>query len=109
MLPSTGTKVKAGNTITLSSTAIDEDGDDLTYTWKDGDTVLGTGDVLVDVKLKSGTRTITLVVDDGTTSSSKDVFVTVEKSEEQPGFGTMVATMAMIAALLATAVRRRQV
>ncbi|MCK5253218.1 MAG: tandem-95 repeat protein, partial [Thermoplasmata archaeon] len=44
MLPTTGTKVKAGKTITLSSTAFDEDGDALTYTWKDGDTVLGTGD-----------------------------------------------------------------
>jgi len=108
MLPATGTKVKAGKTITLSSTAYDEDGDVLTYTWKDGDIVLGTEDVLVDVKLKSGTRTITLVVDDGTTSSSKDVFITVEKSEEQPGFGTLVATMAMIGALLATAVRRRE-
>jgi hypothetical protein len=108
MLPATGTKVKAGKTITLSSTAYDEDGDTLTYTWKDGEDVLGTGDVLVDVKLKSGTRTITLVVDDGTTTSSKEVFVTVEKSEEQPGFGIMVATMAMLAALLATATRRRQ-
>ena len=72
MLPATGTKVKAGKTITLSSTAIDEDGDTLTYTWKDGDNVLGTGANIVDVKLKSGTRTITLVVDDGTTTSSKE-------------------------------------
>lgn len=108
MLPTTGTKVKAGKTITLSSTASDEDGDALTYTWKDGDTVLGTGDVLVDVKLKSGTRTITLVVDDGTTTSSEEVFVTVDKSEEEPGFGTMVAMMALLAALIATAARRRQ-
>jgi hypothetical protein len=108
MLPTTGTKVKAGKTITLSSTAIDEDGDALTYTWKDGDTVLGTGDVLVDVKLKSGTRTITLVVDDGTTTSSEEVFITVDKSEEEPGFGIVVATMALLAALIATAARRRQ-
>ena len=74
----------------------------------DGEDVLGTGDVLVDVKLKSGTRTITLVVDDGNTTSSKDVFVTVEKSDEQPGFGMMVVTMAVLAAMFATAVRRRK-
>ncbi len=108
MLPSTGTKVKAGKTITLSSTAFDEDGDTLTYTWKDGENVLGTGDVLVDVKLKSGTRTITLVVDDGTTTSSEDVFITVDKAEEEPGFGIMVAMIAMLAALLTASLRRRQ-
>ena len=65
VLPFTGSTYDEGTTIEFSATAEDEDGDTLTYTWKDGDKVLGTGPVLSTDNLETGERTITLVVEDG--------------------------------------------
>ena len=105
--PVSGTQVKDGKA-TFKATASDEDGDTLTYTWKEGEEVLATGSEPVSVKLGSGKHTITLVVDDGTTSVTETVEVTVKKSDESPGFGAILLVMALgLALVTAFGVRTR--
>ena len=105
--PVSGTQVKDGKA-TFKATASDEDGDTLTYTWKEGEEVLATGSEPVSVKLGSGKHTITLVVDDGTTSVTETVELTVKKSDESPGFGAILLVMALgLALVTAFGVRTR--
>ncbi|MCK4970156.1 MAG: PKD domain-containing protein, partial [Thermoplasmata archaeon] len=60
-----GSKFKVDEKVTFSINVTDEDLDELTVTWKDGDTVLGTGETIVYQKLKPGKHTITVTVFDG--------------------------------------------
>lgn len=99
--PVSGTQVKDGK-VTFKATASDEDGDSLTYTWKEGEEVLATGIEPGPVKMGSGKHTITLVVDDGTTSVTETVEVTVKKSDESPGFGAVLFVLALGLALVTT-------
>jgi hypothetical protein len=69
--------VNVGTQVTLNgSSSSDADGDALTYTWKEGTTVLGSG-VTLAVTLPVGIHTITLTVSDGKATSSDDVVITV--------------------------------
>ena len=104
--PINGTKVKEGEKIVLSVTTEDEDGDDLTVTWWDGDVELGTASHL-EVKLKPGEHTITVVVDDGTDQVEDSFVIIVKKEEESPGPGLVVALAAVVLAGLVLV--RRQV
>lgn len=103
-LPVSGTRFKEGQKIVLSVTTEDEEGDEVTVLWKDGTEVLGTGSSL-EVKLKPGEHTITVVVDDGTDQVEDTFTVIVKKEEETPGLGLVVALVAVVVAGLA--VRRR--
>jgi hypothetical protein len=100
LAPADGTKYKEGAKVTLLGAATDVDGDTLTFTWKEGDTVLGTGETVIVEKLKKGEHTITLVVDDGTTTVSDDLVIIVTAKDEEPGFPALFALMAIVVALV---------
>jgi hypothetical protein len=63
--PEDGETYEEGKLIRLSASAIDEDGDTVTYTWKRGSKLLGTGRSLEVKDLAPGKHTITLLVEDG--------------------------------------------
>jgi hypothetical protein len=103
--PANGTKYKEGKVVTFSIETSDEDGDDVTVTWMDGDEVLGIGSDL-GVKLKPGEHTITVLVDDGTVEVEKSIIVVVmRKPEGSPGFGFLVLTLALTMAAILSVYR----
>jgi PGF-CTERM protein len=102
-LPANGTRVKEGKKVILSVTTEDEEGDLVTVTWWDGDEELGSGSPL-GVKLKPGEHVIKVVVDDGTDQLEESFTVIVKKEEGSPGFGPVVA---MVAVMMACLVARR--
>jgi PGF-CTERM protein len=104
LLPLDGVKYREGKTIEFFVVASDEEADDLTYTWKEGDEVLGTVDFIKYSKLKPGEHTITVVVDDGTDQVEESFTVIVKKEEDTPGFGLVVTLAAVV--LTGLAVRR---
>jgi hypothetical protein len=63
--PDSGETLEEGELLRLSASATDEDGDTVTYTWKRGSKVLGTGRSLEVKDLAPGKHTITLLVEDG--------------------------------------------
>ena len=94
ILPPDGTKYKKGEPIVLQVNVTDEDGDGVTATWRDGDKVLGTGSPL-EVTLKPGKHTITVVVSDGTEEVEESITVTVKEDRESPSLGIVASLMAM--------------
>ena len=104
VLPEDGKEVEKGKKIVFTVTAEDEEGDDVTVTWKDGDKVLGTGSPFEYGKLGAGKHTITVVVDDGTGVTEETFGVTV--TEESPGVGIVAAFVAMVMAGLVALWRR---
>ncbi|MCK5251729.1 MAG: PGF-CTERM sorting domain-containing protein, partial [Thermoplasmata archaeon] len=97
-------EVEKGKKIVFTVTAEDEEGDEVTVTWKDGDKVLGTGSPFEYGKLGAGKHTITVVVDDGTGVTEETFDVTV--TEESPGVGIVAAFIAMVLASLVALWRR---
>ncbi len=73
--PANGTRFDEGKAVTFTVEAEDEDGDALTYTWKEGDKELGAGSPLVLKDLGPGLHTITVMVSDGdeVTEQSLDI------------------------------------
>ena len=114
--PSNFTKFKKGEFITFTAEARDEDGDNLTCTWRDGaGKVLGTGTVISTDRLEAGTQTVRLEVSDGKGSVYCDVVVMIAKPATSssgkgfiPGFGTAAAVAAAASAIVAVGVARRR-
>jgi hypothetical protein len=110
------TKFKKGEFITFTAEARDEDGDNLTCTWRDGaGKVLGTGTVISTDRLEAGTQTVRLEVSDGKGSVYCDVVVMIAKPATSssgkgfiPGFGTAAAVAAAASAIVAVGVARRR-
>lgn len=69
--------------VTLSGLGSDADGDDLTYSWSDGSSVLST-EASFTKNLGGGNHSFTLTVSDGAESASDDVSVTVNLDETDP-------------------------
>jgi len=65
LLPESGKSYGEGKAITFDAQATDEDGDQLTFIWKKGEKVLGTGRNIDVDDLPVGRHTITLLVQDG--------------------------------------------
>ena len=105
-LPADGTEYKKGKKIVFTIDVSDEDGDDLTITWKDGDKVLGTGSPFEYSKLGTGKRTITVVVDDGTGEVAESFSVVVKEEEGGIPSIPLVGALAAIG-IVAAIVRRR--
>ncbi len=103
--PANGTSFKEGKKVSLTVETFDEEGDDLTVTWRDEKGVLGAGSPL-EVKLKPGKHVITVVVDDGTDQVEESLTVVVKKKEASPGLGPVVALAALV--LTGLAARRRR-
>jgi hypothetical protein len=76
--PADGIRFETGETIVLKVNASDEDGDELTVTWMEGDKVLGTSSPFKLSGLSEGEHAITVVVDDGTDSTEDTITVLVE-------------------------------
>jgi len=68
----------------------DADGDPLTYAWTYGDNATGTGATPTHSYDKTGTRNVTLTVNDGTTSTSITKPVTATYAEPLPGHTQLV-------------------
>jgi len=93
-----GPKFKVDEKVTFTINVTDEDLDELTVTWKDGDTVLGTGETIVYQKLKPGKHTITVTVFDGEATVEETLEVVIKREEESPGPGLVVALAAVVLA-----------
>lgn len=95
--PASKETVEEGEVLTFSAHATDEDGDYLTYTWKRGNKVLGTGANLKVDDLAPGEHTITLVVTDGNGGqATQDLKVEVTSA----GMSTTTVMMALLVAIL---------
>lgn len=81
VLPADGTEYKEGDRVQLSVEATDEDGDALTFVWREGGVELGAGSPLTLRDLAPGTHTITLVVSDGHLEATRTLDIYVEPSE----------------------------
>jgi hypothetical protein len=95
-----GSVYKEGKKIVFTVDTLDVDGDTLTITWKEGETVLGTGSPFEYSKLSKGKHTITVVVDDGTEAVEETFTVTVKEADENPGFGLVAVVIALIIAVM---------
>jgi len=95
LLPADGSKFEEGRKVTLSVETEDEEGDEVTVTWYDGDVELGTGPTLA-VRLEPGEHTIRVVVDDGTDQVEDSFTVVVKKGEGSPGFGVALVLSAIV-------------
>jgi len=110
------TKFKKGEFITFTADARDDDGDNLTYIWRDGAGILlGTGLSISTDKLEAGTQTVRLEVSDGKGSVFVDVVVAIAKPAPKPaskgfipGFGTAAAVAAAASAIVAVGLARRR-
>jgi len=110
------TKFKKGEFITFTADARDEDGDNLTYTWRDGaGTLLGTGLSISTDKLQPGTQTVRLEVNDGKGNVYCDVVVMIAKPPAPPaskdfipGFEAAIAAVAAACAIAAAGAARRK-
>jgi hypothetical protein len=86
----------AGLDVTLDgSGSSDPDDDALSYTWKEGSTILGTEEMIT-VPLTPGTHTIILTVDDGNGETDIDeVVVTIDADTEAPDITVATEVLGM--------------
>lgn len=110
--PKPGTKALVNKDVYLSAEATDPDNDRLTYTWKEGDVVLGTGSGILATFNATGRHTITLVVTDGRAQATNNTYVDVVTSlpagKGTPGFGAALAFAAVFMAVAGLASRRKR-
>jgi hypothetical protein len=84
-----------------------EDHNGVLVEWYEGDNWLGKGNPFSIRNLKPGTHDITVVVTDpGDLSSETNVTITIEKKEEEPGFGGSMALFAVAMMALTWTVMR---
>jgi hypothetical protein len=112
------TKAKTGTFITFIAEGQDEDGDNLTYIWRnDAGVELGRGQTFSTDKLPVGTQTIHLEITDGKANATADCVVIVYKPKTGggssgggfiPGFGTAAAVAAAAFAIVAVGLARRK-
>jgi hypothetical protein len=100
VLPKDGTTFKLGEEIIFLAIATDEDGDTLTYSWFNGNKVIGTGSTLGTKDLPEGDRNIRLTVSDGTDEAEHEFMVTVEDEGGVKGPYTMILVLVLILALV---------
>jgi hypothetical protein len=104
-------KPKAKEDFKFYADAGDTDGDDLTYLWDFGDGVTSYEENPTHRYQDKGEYTVTLTVTDthgASTMKSFAVEVTKPAPKEEPGFGAIVASSAMVVALLAAVMIRRR-
>ena len=108
LLPADRTRIKEDQRVVLSVSVDDEDGDEVTVTWMDGDQVLGIGSPL-EVSLRPGTRLITVSVDDGTERVDQSTTIIVSEVEESSGLlWVLLVVILSIGAVAAIIILRRR-
>lgn len=107
LVPERDTIVDEDETVVLSVTAEDEDGDELTISWMEGDRVLGTGSPLR-VRLDPGIHTITVLVDDGTAQVEDSVTVGVNSVSEPTGLWVVILALVVGGAVIAVVLLKRR-
>jgi len=104
-LPQNGSVFKQGDMVQLQADARDADGDQLTYTWKLGSKVLGTGATYATKGLKPGRVTVTLEVTDGNATATRQLSLEVEGGEgggvSKVAIGAIVIAVAIVVAVVA--------
>ncbi|MGQ9582573.1 MAG: Ig-like domain-containing protein [Thermoplasmatota archaeon] len=110
--PANLTKFKKGVFVTFAAEGNDEDGDALTYIWKDAAGVeLGRGPTFSTNRLPKGTQTVVLEITDGKGSTTQSVTIIIyadTPSQSSPGLeGAGIALAVAVCAAL-TAMRRRR-
>ncbi|MGQ9582575.1 MAG: Ig-like domain-containing protein [Thermoplasmatota archaeon] len=112
--PTNMSTFKKGAYVSFSAEATDEDGDNLTFVWRDASGAeLGRGASYSTNKLPKGTQTITLEVSDGKGSATQTVTIIVKDTGGGggggglPGFGIGAALVAAACAVLLAWLRRR--
>jgi hypothetical protein len=103
-----GSEFKQGEVVTMSVTVNDEDRDDLTVTWTEGDRTLGTGTTLDYSELKPGKRIVKVTVSDGETTVEDEITVTITKEEESPMMGGPFVLLVILAITAVSVIRRRR-
>ncbi|MEM2870772.1 MAG: tandem-95 repeat protein [Thermoplasmata archaeon] len=108
--PPTRAVFKQGEEINFTGDALDEDGDELSFSWYLDSELIGTGAFFRTSGLKPGTYNVTLKVDDGSGPVASDpVQITVVKKQKPvqstpggplPGFDTVLVALALLAALV---------
>ncbi|UCC93305.1 MAG: tandem-95 repeat protein [Thermoplasmata archaeon] len=107
--PEDGGSYDEGKGIEFTATASDEDGDFLTYTWKRGNKVLGTGAVLTVDDLEPGEHTVTLLVEDGNGGeATRQVKVEVTSSGMATSTLMWLLLVVVIVVIVGTVVYMRQ-
>ena len=109
VLPESGARFQEGREVRFLAIATDEDGDPLTFTWKEGDRVLGTGDALSVKGLHPGRHTVTLEVSDGNATTSQKLVIIMEEAEGGSAALLLILLIValVVAALLLVLWRRR--
>ena len=111
MKPKNGATVLVDHEVFLSAEATDAENDQLTYTWKEGDTVLGTGTGILATFNTTGLHVITLAISDGRAETVNTTTIKVVKTlpnTKTPGFGTALLLLAVLGALACAALARRR-
>ncbi len=107
--PSTGARFKDGEEIIFRVNATDRNGDVLTYTWNEGNEILGSEPEFNLSGLAPGEHTITLVVSDGIYTTRQTIMITIDKEEnlDEPGLLATGALFALMMIAVITGKRRR--
>ncbi|MEM2869903.1 MAG: Ig-like domain-containing protein [Thermoplasmata archaeon] len=106
---------KKGAYVSFSAEGLDEDGDSLTFVWRDQTGAeLGRGPTFSTNKLPKGTQMVTLEVSDGKSTVTQTVTIIIREpgggggGGGLPGFETVVALAAAVVCGLILAQRRRR-
>ncbi|MEM4728209.1 MAG: Ig-like domain-containing protein [Thermoplasmata archaeon] len=110
--PSNMTKFKKGVFITFTAEGYDEDGDALTYIWKDAAGVeLGRGPTFSTNRIPKGTQTIILEITDGKGSITQTVTIIVYAEappQQSPGFDAHGIILVLGVCTVAFLLKRRR-
>jgi len=104
--PLSGTRFKAGGTVTLAVEAWDEDGDPLQVTWMRGKRALGTGTTLLLKDVDPGRLAVRVVVSDGEAEAEASLSVVVEDAEGPSWLWWAAVVVVIVAAAAVVAYSR---
>jgi hypothetical protein len=105
-----GSKYKPGQEIYFKANATDAEADVLSFEWDFGDGGVATKEDPSHVYTEQGTYTVTLTITDergGQTVETFEVSIVKPKKDESPGFGALIALVAVSIAVMAVTSSRR--